>query len=372
MACGNRSRSPQAHESPTYLRSSGVPWRVPWLFRSVVCGGGDQGDLGESSAHPKPPAETKILGLAGENAMADNHSATASGGGGVFGDVDSSYQRRLKNKAVVQDGRDPAAADWAMEVYAGKNTQTQEGVEEDILEFDLDGVLAEEEAKFQAIARYYSKKHFNAPGMFREMMEVWGIEGELHAEQFQAKRFTLEFNSEAERRQVVEGGPWWHKGDALIVVPYDGIDRPSAVSIDTIGLWLRFYDLPPVMKNEESARKLGEQFGKFIKMDKRASAYLRVRVAFPLDKVLVPEMKIRLKGRAPVSIAVKYENVPHFCFACGRIGHAEANCQDSTAKRAGIRYGEELRASPPNKRAREIVIKPVAPKAARPLHFANM
>jgi hypothetical protein len=41
----------------------------------------------------------------------------------------------------------------------------------------------------------------------------------------------------------VDGGPWRHKGDALIVVSYDGFAPPSSVVINTIGLWARFYDL---------------------------------------------------------------------------------------------------------------------------------
>lgn len=97
--------------------------------------------------------------------------------------------------------------------------------------------------------------------MFREMREAWGIHGDFHAEQVDERKFLLQFASAEEKRRVVEGGPWWHKGDALIMVEYEGMARPSSVIINTIALWLLLYNLPPVMMTEAFAKKLGGQFG---------------------------------------------------------------------------------------------------------------
>jgi hypothetical protein len=86
--------------------------------------------------------------------------------------------------------------------------------------------------------------------------------------------FKIEFNNHEEKQRVLEGGPWRHKGDALIVIHYDGMVRPSEVNIESIGLWIRLYDLPPVMIKEASARQLGGQISKFIKMDVRYPGYM--------------------------------------------------------------------------------------------------
>jgi hypothetical protein len=56
--------------------------------------------------------------------------------------------------------------------------------------------------------------------------------------------FKIEFTKEEEKVRVLDGGPWHHKGDALIIVHYDGLVRPSQIRIEAIGLWIRFYDLP--------------------------------------------------------------------------------------------------------------------------------
>jgi hypothetical protein len=146
------------------------------------------------------------------------------------------------------------------------------------------------------------------------MLNAWGIPNLALAEKLSDYIFKLEFHKEADKEKVVHGGPWRHKGDALIVVHYDGLTRPSEVCIESLALWVRFYDLPPAMMKEDFARQLGGQLGKFISMDTRYPGYMCIRLNYPLKKALVPEMKVKIKGRGAMVITLRYENVPHFCF----------------------------------------------------------
>jgi hypothetical protein len=149
-------------------------------------------------------------------------------------------------------------------------------------------------------------------------------------------------------------------------VHYDGLSRPSEIKIQTIGLWIRFYDLPHAMMKPAMAKQLGNQVGKFFKSDSIYPGYLRVRVDFPLTKPLMPELMVKIKGRGQMQIIIWYENVPHFCFACGHIGHAAVNCDEIPGDNSGVKFGEELRSSPP-RHVKQIPIKVGMPKAARPL-----
>jgi hypothetical protein len=78
----------------------------------------------------------------------------------------------------------------------------------------------------------------------------------------------------------------------------------------------------------------------------------------------MPEMKFKIKGRGLMSIVLRYKNVPRFCFNCGRMEHAAANCGEGGSDEQGIRFGEEL--SPPSPhRAREIFVQQV------PMHVVH-
>jgi hypothetical protein len=65
-----------------------------------------------------------------------------------------------------------------------------------------------------------------------------------------------------------------------------------------------------------------------------------------------------------MQILARYENFPHFCFTCGRIGHAAFNCEQEESEEQAVRYGEELRASL-SKRVREINIRQPDVKAVK-------
>jgi hypothetical protein len=43
----------------------------------------------------------------------------------------------------------------------------------------------------------------------------------------------MEFVKEEDKIRVLEGGPWRHKGNALIVMHYDSLVRPSKISNPT-------------------------------------------------------------------------------------------------------------------------------------------
>jgi hypothetical protein len=170
----------------------------------------------------------------------------------------------------------------------------EEDQEEDVLEFDLEEV-DRGEAKFLAMAHYFSGKKFNAKGLFEEMRVAWGLQCMKPVMILGDNRFMLEFVDSLEaRRRVADGGPWRHRGDTLLVVEYDGLSPPSSIVINSIGVWVRFYDLPDVLRKDEHARNLGERLGPVAKVDMGYPNYVRVQILFPLAKDLVPSTKVRI------------------------------------------------------------------------------
>jgi hypothetical protein len=111
------------------------------------------------------------------------------------------------------------------------------------------------------------------------------------------------------------------------------------VRIDVIQLWVRLYDLPDAMMKEACEKQLGGHLGKYIKKDNRFPSYMRIRVLYPLDKLLLPKMKVKIKGRGVMNIMLRYENVPHFCFSCGRMGHTMSSCGEGDSIDQDIWFG---------------------------------
>jgi len=162
-------------------------------------------------------------------------------------------------------------------------------------------------------------------------------------------RFLVEFDSEKLWSRVIGGGPWKHKRDAVIFVPYDGVCRFSDVVIDSIALWIRIYDIPETMITEGFARALGAKLGKVLEVGQAIQNYKRVKVDFPLEKAIQYTVEQKVRGHGAMSFAVKYENIPDFCFGCGRIGHEQEECPEEECGGDGIHFGKALRCSPQKK-----------------------
>jgi hypothetical protein len=289
--------------------------QTPRSSSSSPSSGGDSGELAKRYVHPKPQSEQSFLGFVSEGQVDVCQGSRGRTESMEFTKGESSAMGG--NKVLLSPGHGvemDRARDWAVEVYKGKAAPPEEK-EEDILELSLEDEEGEIAIKFLAFAVFFFQKATTEVFVQRHA-ECLGYQGASGHRKLGDNSFKLEFASAEEKQSVVEGGPWRHKGGTLIVVHYDGLARLSEVKIDSIQMWVRLYDLPAALMNEAFGMQLGGQLGKFIKMDGRFPSYMRIRVLYPLEKPLQPELKIKIKGRGVMAIMLRYKNVPHFCFSC--------------------------------------------------------
>jgi hypothetical protein len=78
-----------------------------------------------------------------------------------------------------------------------------------------------ETSRCLGIAVFYSWKSFNPKVLFSDMLQVWGVQKLVAVDKIGDYIFKVEFMTEDEKERVIKGGPWRHKGYAVIVVHYD-------------------------------------------------------------------------------------------------------------------------------------------------------
>ncbi|RLN39743.1 hypothetical protein C2845_PM01G38060 [Panicum miliaceum] len=195
-------------------------------------------------------------------------------------------------------------------------------------------------SRWMAITRYYSGEPYSTWGMFNELSSKWGKKASIPVRELGDNRFLVEFNSEQLWKKVTGGGPWRHKGDAVIFVPYDGLRRILEVVIDSIALWVRIYDILVSIITNGFTRALGAKIGRVLEVGQVVDNYKRVRVDFPLDKAIMHTVQHKVRGYGEMEFMVRYENVRNFCFGCGHIGHDKCECPDEALVGGGVRFGK--------------------------------
>ncbi|KAK2398021.1 zinc ion binding / nucleic acid binding protein [Trifolium repens] len=94
--------------------------------------------------------------------------------------------------------------------------------------------------------------------------------------------------------------------------------------------WARVYDLPLKLRTDVVAAKLGGTIGKFVEVDSKdrnpMGKFLRIKTTVDLRKPLKRGTVITYQGKN-LRVYFKYERLPTFCYACGKIGHQIKDCE---------------------------------------------
>jgi hypothetical protein len=326
---------------------------APTQSTALVGGGGDYGGTAEDPTHPKPPVDASLALERAEGRlaiMAAMEDLGSNWDGQASGTRNAGPDERIFGRANLED-------EFCME------------------EEDEEEVAPPVPSSWRMLARYYTLKAANYTVIHKHFSEVWRIRGKMTFKPLKDNFFIITFTSEGDYNFVDGGGPWIHLGVACLVAPFKESAQPSETILETVRLWVRFYDVPWKKQTKEYGELLGSKLGKVIKVDVDAdglklSEYLRVRIDWPLNQRLLARFKTTIKGQPkPRIYEMRYERVPHFCFHCGLIGHNEEQCEIRAMGTQSLQYGATLRCSPKRKFQSRAISTPDEPPIKKSLRF---
>ncbi|WOL07830.1 hypothetical protein Cni_G16579 [Canna indica] len=144
--------------------------------------------------------------------------------------------------------------------------------------------------------------------------------------------FCFKFTNYDDMNHVLSNGPWFLNGQVLLVIPWKANFQPLIEKIDTIPVWIQLPGLSIEYMNNEILFKLASAIGTPIKVDDVTSRgsrarFARICVLWELNKSVPNGIWINsMNGR--IWQAIVLENIPKFCYGCGRIGHLIESCVD--------------------------------------------
>uniref|UniRef100_A0ACD5YCK1 Uncharacterized protein n=1 Tax=Avena sativa TaxID=4498 RepID=A0ACD5YCK1_AVESA len=159
--------------------------------------------------------------------------------------------------------------------------------------------------------------------------------------------FVAEFATKADKDRVVDGPPWVVGKHGVLLREFDVDQRPKDMVFKCLKVWIRIINLPFGYMH----RRWGEAIvgpigmvGSVPLVDCDATgrcwgSYMRVRVEIDVHKPLMRGVTV-FSQRLNVTewFDVQYENLPHYCFSCGILGHGSTECKDPGEREADGRH----------------------------------
>ncbi|KAM0910854.1 hypothetical protein ACQ4PT_013881 [Festuca glaucescens] len=162
--------------------------------------------------------------------------------------------------------------------------------------------------------------------------------------------FVAEFATQRDRDRVWTGSPWLVSKNAVFLSEFEDYMKPSELKFDRLSLWDRIINLPFNLREKKWWMPIAKQTdngAKEVQFD-HAGGFLRARVTVDVASPLRRWILIDSARRQCVDMyEIEYEQLPHFCFSCGWLGHADLVC--STPGNRGpngeLPFGKSLRAA---------------------------
>lgn len=220
----------------------------------------------------------------------------------------------------------------------------------------------------QAVGKVLSEKLAHQDAISLSLGKVWCPIKGTDCREVGDNLFVFTFKQESGKRKALEDGPWMFDKDLVVVEEYDPGKRLEDYEFNDIPIWVRIFNLPLGMMNEESAEEIGNTIGRFVEVDagrdgKAIGKFMRVKIRMKIDKPIMrgftldDDEESLKQRRKKMSIDGKeedeeeglwcrfeYEFLPDFCYACGIIGHGEKDCSTQLKKGESPQFGRWLKA----------------------------
>ncbi|KAE8804979.1 hypothetical protein D1007_19000 [Hordeum vulgare] len=158
---------------------------------------------------------------------------------------------------------------------------------------------------------------------------AWGNPRGLLFRSLGENTFAAEFESKRDRDRVWDGSPWHINKHAVILQNLEEHMQPSELAFESLPVWVHVVNLPYNLRNNKWGLAIARQIDKtasIVQIDP-VGGFLRACVSIDVRKPLRRWILIEsAKRRSMDKYEIEYEHIPHLCFSCGRLGHADPFC----------------------------------------------
>ncbi|KAH7841892.1 hypothetical protein Vadar_008609 [Vaccinium darrowii] len=215
------------------------------------------------------------------------------------------------------------------------------------------------------VGKVVHDKNLRAPILANILGAAWRTRAPFHVDEWNNIVFIFRYENEEDRSSILQEAPWSVMGNLLVLIPLRDGMVVSELNFNFFPFWIQIHGLPVEKLSRANAEIIGNRVGKLLALETAPDGfcltrgYLRVQVEINIEHPLPKGFWSKGKTKSSPNrwVSFKFEKLPDFCYACGRLGHDNRACRFvSKADREVSGYGLELRTGRAKKCATSIEI----------------
>ncbi|KAM0882636.1 hypothetical protein ACQ4PT_032152 [Festuca glaucescens] len=148
-----------------------------------------------------------------------------------------------------------------------------------------------EDARWMAVVKVHTSKHFGNQPFFQKMDAAWGFAKKWSIRPVEDNLFVLQVSCLGDWNRAMLDGPWIFRQQGVLLEPYDRIADPNSVKLTCIHAWVQVRGIPPLFHKEAIVRDMAARIGEVLSVDLYAlgasgTSFVRVRVKLDVNKPL--------------------------------------------------------------------------------------
>jgi hypothetical protein len=173
------------------------------------------------------------------------------------------------------------------------------------------------------------------------LKQMWVKKGIINIIDLGNDYYLVTFSHEFDHGTALMNGPWFIYDHYLTVKEWSPDFHPQSDTIKKVAVWVRISGLPIEYYDARVLKRIGNEIGSTVKVDKNTlmqerGKYARICVEVDLTESLLAMFMI--KGR---KYNVEYEGLHLLCKNCGKFGHYSEGCPDKRKEVVTTQEGRE-------------------------------
>lgn len=160
---------------------------------------------------------------------------------------------------------------------------------------------------------------------------LWGNGKEIDLRPAGKNLFIIQFPDEAARDKVLEGGPWYIKGQFLVLQKWEAGMETLELNLSRLPVWIQFSNIPLELFTKTGLSYIASAVGIPLYCDKitayqKRLAFARICVEIDVSDNIPEVIEVEMKNGNIVYVYTKVSWLPQKYWKCKIFGHSDKSC----------------------------------------------